>query len=263
MKFKGWVDQNISEADWKSWFGNVGDKFKQAGRVLGNWSPVNADTINTYPGRYEQPQQQSQRGRPVSPMLGGSGGTPTPQNFGTAAPQKQSVGFRAADLDNVKVAITDYLGMISRYMEFVIQQLQKINPRLGQGAATNYEQKVAPSYAKLRGWVGWVNNKKMELANYKAQRNAPREHSILEGVNVKHTDFEAMKADMQNMSNAMRTWVQLLANNLPPEHARRFQAVYDKHVVQKQGILAQQLLWIDRKLQQLMNMHNIPYKGIA
>lgn len=218
--FNEWVnakDLNESPLDWA----------KKAGRALGNWwqsPPAMVQQAN--------PQQQA----PVQ--------------------QKRTVGFSAADLNNVRVAMVDYLGIISRYMTFVQKQLGS-NPRLLQSASNAFEKGPAgAAYNQLRQWINWIKETT-------AQVGTQNEAVFLEGIKINYKNFEQMKYAMQKMSSSMRNWVAQVAKSLPPEQAQALQSNYDQYVVVKQGALAKQLLWLDRKLQKLMARNNIPYQGIV
>lgn len=234
--FNKWVQNKDLYEVWPDWTKKVGRALGFGGATSETKPYVRPPVPGRYPGRYPE----------ISPV---------PE-------QKKTVGVSSADLDNIKVAIGDYLGIISRYLTFVQKHL---DPRSMQLAMSSFEQMVGPAYQNLQKWIKWVGDKKIELAAYKAQNPQMREQYdlfILEAVRIKHTDFEQIKAAMQNMSATMRNWVGQLSSRFSPDLGNKLQAVYNKNVVVKQGVLAQQLLAIDRKLQQLMALHNINYQGI-
>ena len=79
----------METCSFKDWYNEgLWDYAKKAGRFLGNWSPVNPETMPTYPSRYVEPTQRS-----------------TPQ----VQPQKKTVGFRISDMDNFLLGINKNL----------------------------------------------------------------------------------------------------------------------------------------------------------
>ena len=131
-----------------------------------NWRPVNQQNIGTYPGKYvdaqgneipEAPDSAMQsRPRPAMPQQPMQrAARALPGGYGPAT-QKKTVGFKIADMQNLKSAITDYLGMISRFMTVIHKQVPY--PDFIRMAINSFEKHVGPAYQNLFKKIEWIDN---------------------------------------------------------------------------------------------------------
>jgi hypothetical protein len=216
----------------KQWYSEgMWDKLKSVGRALGTWSPVTQQTMHTYPSRYVEPTQPTQQ------------------------PQKKTVGFRISDMDNLKVAITDYLGLISRFLTVMHKQVPY--PTFMRAITNRFETEVGPAYRDLYTKIKWIND-----MNALARSQYESTELLEEAVKINYKRFEELVAAMRNLAMALKYWVYDIVKRLPDAQGQRLKAIYDQNILRQQAFVGRQVQWLQSKLQQLMAANNIPYRQI-
>jgi hypothetical protein len=246
----------------RDWYNEgMWDWAKRAGHAALNWSPANPQTMGTYPSKYVDAQGKEIPDAPDSAMQSPMAqprraARALPGGYGpTTQPQKKTIGFRINDMNKLHAAVTDYLGLISRFIE----KLHATNPYISftKNSIDEFEKNVGPPYEKLYSKVKWINDMNT-LA--RAQKNESVE-VFLEVVKVGFKRFEEMVAAIKELAGALRIWVYNTARRLPQGHAQELMNAYQKNIVSHQTNLATQVQWLRSKIQELMQMHNIPYKA--
>lgn len=249
----------------RDWYNeSMWDWAKRAGHAAMNWSPANPQTMGTYPSKYVDAQGKEIPDAPDSamqppmaqPMQSKRAARALPGGYGpTTQPQKKTVGFRISDMDNMKAAITDYLGLVSRFMTTVHKQVPY--PDFIRKAVNSFEKNVGPAYKDLYSKVKWINDMNT-LA--RSQNEWASEELFAEAVKVSYRRFEEMVAALRNLASTMKNWVYNMASKLPPAQGQRVKAIYDQNILRQQAFVGKQVMWLQQKLQQLMQANEIPYK---
>lgn len=248
------------------------EKFSDWLKKVWNWSPVNKDTIGTYPGQYVDDQ-----GNPIPqakeiPTAQPAQPTAQPaQPMGQAAramgqwgPQGRQavdtrVKFNRQLLIQLMTSVDNYLGLLDQFANRVSQQTR--NPQSQEYITSSYQRQVVPYANKLRQFVGWAKNLINELPTREWEED---DELMLEAIKVGYKNFEnAMKA-MQDVTSAMRNWVGNLANvpELKPS-MNRIQSVFDRKVVEKSWPLVQSFRSMGDKVKELMTKHGMQYDDLS
>ncbi len=234
---KEWVATNEGWQDWlkKAW----------------NWSPANQQTMGTYPSQYVDASGKQVPQAPNSALQPQQAARAMPQQ--QQAQQRKTVGFRVADMENLKASITEYLGLISRFMTAVHQHIPY--PDFIRRAVNSFEKNVGPDYANLYKKVQWIND-----MNKLARSQYEWTNLFTEGIKINYKRFEEMVTAMRNLAMKMKYWVQAMMSKLPPQMAAAVNDEYSK-IQRQQGLVGRQVQWLQGKLQQLMQANNINYGG--
>jgi hypothetical protein len=249
------------------------EKFSDWLKKVWNWSPVNKDTIGTYPGQYVDAQ-----GNPIPQAKEIPTATPVAQPIPMAQPvQRQAAkamgqwgpqGRQAVDtrvkfnrqlLIQLMSSVDNHLSLLDQFANRVSQQTR--NPQSQEYITSSYQKQVGPYANKLRHWVGWAK----DLINQLPTREwGEDEELILEAIKVGYKNFEnAMKA-IQDVTSAMRNWVGNLAK--VPElksNMDRIQSVFDRKVADKSLPLVQSFRSMGEKVKELMNKRGMQYDDLS
>jgi hypothetical protein len=246
------------------------EKFSDWLKKVWNWSPVNKDTIGTYPGQYVDAQgnpipqakeiptaQPIPMAQPVQKQAARSMGQWGPQ--GRQAAVDTRIKFNRQLLIHLMSSVDNYLGLLDQFANRVSQQTR--NPQSQQYITSSYANQVGPYANKLRQWVSWAKDLVNQLPTREWEED---DEVILEAIKVGYKNFEnAMKA-MQDVTSAMRNWVGNLAN--VPElkaHMDRIQSVFDRKVVEKSWPLVQSFRSMGDKVKELMTKHGMQYNDLG
>ena len=174
-----------------------------------------------------------------------------------AQPQKQKVGFNASDILKVKESMRDYVGLLSRFIRYVINQVNAREPHSGTSIRYAYDQSgVQAAYTELQKWYKWIDERAKEAQMQKS------EWVIEEGIRVNYKNFEQMQKAMQQMVATMRQWVGQFPKLMKSDLVKDLKSIYDQNVVLKQGDLARNFLWLNQKVQELMQSRGVNYQGV-
>lgn len=249
--FNEYVDgkDGLNENWFQNWFSKP---------TVANQSNTPAIGANTQQPVIPQRRNAKLASMDQQPPTAGTGGIPVTRTLSTKKPER--VVFSANDFRQVQVAMSDYLGIIERYKTFVLQTLGQYSGDINNA----FKRIVSPSKNTMRELINLIKNEIGELRNNQNNQRESYEY-FLESIKIGHTIFEKIKLAMQNMGNAMSEWNKFIFKHimLDSNQTQRLTTAYKDNVVLKQGALAQQLLWIDKKLQKLMNIHGRQYEPIV
>jgi len=222
------------------------DWFRKFGDAALNWSPVNKDTMNTYPSQYAPPTQPIAAQRKL------------PQQVQAPAKQK-TVGFNISDMQNLKSVISDYLGMITRYLNVIHRQVPY--PDYVRRIINSFEKHVGPAYQDLGKKVQWIDQMNT-LARSQYEWEADEAALFLESVRINYKRFEEMVKAFQTLAMTFKRWVYAMVERLPEGQGSRLRAIYDQNILRQQAFVGKQVQWLQQKLAQLMQANNIPYRQV-
>ena len=267
MEFRAWIETNEGMWDW----------LKKQGRNISQWSPVNPQTIGTYPGEYVQEPKKAGRAlgqvKPqslaqVKPQFGDDRaygaklyGQMARQGQAAQAQlqQPQRAKFTAEDLRSVQAAVTDYLGLVKKFYSKVKEELGKTEqgPQAVQFAQGVFNQHIKEHYERLMAWMKWIN----DMISWLPKRESVEEENelITEAIKVNYKNFEQLAGSIRALTQAMSGWIDALGQRTGRHFMRWAKNLFVQTVAAKQSNLDAQFMKLVNKIKELMNIHGREY----